>query len=361
MTVYAVYTALYTVTLQSGTGYTLAAESDSLSPVKEGGSYSFTFALHKGYRTNARFAVKVNDAAVETTEDGSYIIEEIRENKVVTVEGVVKKTSSGQPGGGNPSGDSGKPDDDNSPDGKEPPEGGTPLTGTRPPKTGTPPVDRTSADQSGSDGTAPSDTDSGDPSRDADGVTDGTAPHEEEQGTTPADMELSADGENVQTVSAAIDGDRIVLSDENIAGGGNVATGNVNGMPGTSTVLELGDGAVVVKVICTEKECSAGVQDTVAVANAVLTQTHMELVSNGEVIEIRIDVKDISSQVPKQDQEVIENGIEACHEEIPGLKLGMYVDISMFIRILHYPCPCRRVYADAGYRRYAGYDHNQYG
>ena len=380
MTVYAVYTALYTVTLQSGTGYTLAAESDSLSPVKEGGSYSFTFALHKGYRTNARFAVKVNDAAVETTEDGSYIIEEIRENKVVTVEGVVKKTSGGkpgggsssedgsqpgggnpsgdsgqpgggnpsgdsgqpgggnpsgdssQPGGGNPSGDSGKPDDDNSPDGKEPPEGGTPLTGTRPPKTGTPPVDRTSADQSGSDGTAPSDTDSGDPSRDADGVTDGTAPHEEEQGTTPADMELSADGENVQTVSAAIDGDRIVLSDENIAGGGNVATGNVNGMPGTSTVLELGDGAVVVKVICTEKECSAGVQDTVAVANAVLTQTHMELVSNGEVIEIRIDVKDISSQVPKQDQEVIENGIEACHEEIPGLKLGMYVDISMFIR-----------------------------
>lgn len=384
MTVYAVYTPLYTVTLQEGRGYTLTAASGSLSPVKEGGSYGFTFALQKGYRTNAKFAVKVNGVAAEPTEDGSYVMEDIRENKTVTVEGVVKKTSgskpgggdpsgdggqsdggngsgdngqpgggnpsgdSSQPGGGNPSGDNGQPGggnpsgDNGQPDGKKPPEDEAPMTGTRPSGTGTPPAGRTPSDQDGSDGTAPTGTDSGNPSEDDGDVTDTTPENVEAQGTSPTDTEPTTgtepEGEIVQTLSAAIDGGRIVLTDDNAvdggsaAAGGNIATGNVNGMPGTSTVLELGEGAVVVKVICTEQNCSAGVEDTVAVANAVLTQTHMELVSNGEVIEIRIDVKDISSQVPEQDQEVIESGIQAYEREIPGLKLGMYVDISMFIR-----------------------------
>ncbi len=52
-----------------------------------------------------------------------------------------------------------------------------------------------------------------------------------------------------------------------------------------------------------------------------------------ETIEIRIDVTDISEKVPLQDKEVIGRGIEACSEEVSGLVLGMYVDISMFIRI----------------------------
>lgn len=389
MTVYAVYTPLYTVTLQEGRGYTLTAASGSLSPVKEGGSYGFTFALQKGYRTNAKFAVKVNGVAAEPAEDGSYVMEDIRENKTVTVEGVVKKTSgskpgnpgqpgggssgdsgqpgggdpsgdggqsdggngsgdNGQPGGGNPSGDSSQPGggnpsgDNGQPGGKKPPEDEAPMTGTRPSGTGTPPAGRTPSDQDGSDGTAPTGTDSGNPSEDDGGVTGTTPENVEAQGTSPTNTEPTAgtelEGEIVQTLSAAIDGGRIVLTDDNAvdggsaAAGGNIATGNVNGMSGTSTVLELGEGAVVVKVICTEQNCSAGVEDTVAVANAVLTQTHMELVSNGEVIEIRIDVKDISSQVPEQDQEVIESGIQAYEREIPGLKLGMYVDISMFIR-----------------------------
>lgn len=46
-----------------------------------------------------------------------------------------------------------------------------------------------------------------------------------------------------------------------------------------------------------------------------------------------IDVKDISDQVSEQDKEVIESGIEEYRKEVPGLVLGMYVDISMFIRI----------------------------
>lgn len=46
-----------------------------------------------------------------------------------------------------------------------------------------------------------------------------------------------------------------------------------------------------------------------------------------------MDVTDISEKVPEQDKEVIESGVEAYREETPGLVLGMYVDISMFIKI----------------------------
>ncbi len=130
-----------------------------------------------------------------------------------------------------------------------------------------------------------------------------------------------------QTVPVSIDNGTIVISGE------PVATGNVKGMTDTSTVLNLGNGAVIVTVVCAEQEYTAGVADTIAVANAILTPEQMELVNNGETIEIRIDVKDISDQVPEQDKEVIENGIEEYRKEVPGLVLGMYVDISMFIRI----------------------------
>lgn len=130
-----------------------------------------------------------------------------------------------------------------------------------------------------------------------------------------------------QTVPVSIDNGTIVISGE------PVATGNVKGMTDTSTVLNLGNGAVIVTVVCAEQEYTAGVADTIAVANAILTPEQMELVNNGETIEIRIDVKDISDQVPEQDKEVIENGIEEYRKEVPGLVLGMHVDISMFIRI----------------------------
>lgn len=104
-------------------------------------------------------------------------------------------------------------------------------------------------------------------------------------------------------------------------------------MADTSTVLKLGDGAVIVTVVCEEQEYTAGVADTLAVVNGVLTTEQMELVNNGETIEIRIDVKDISNQVPEQDRKVIESGIEEYQKETPGMTLGMYVDISMFIKI----------------------------
>ena len=97
--------------------------------------------------------------------------------------------------------------------------------------------------------------------------------------------------------------------------------------------MRLGDGTVIVTVVCEEEKCTAAVADTEAVVKAVLTPGQQELVNGGKTIEIRIDVTDISEKVPAQDREVIESGIEAYSEEVPGLVLGMYVDISMFIRI----------------------------
>lgn len=151
----------------------------------------------------------------------------------------------------------------------------------------------------------------------------GTPEPTEKPSETEKEQQPEGDGE--QTVPADVD--KIVISGE------PVATGNVEGMADTKTVLKLGNGAVIVTVVCAEQEYTAGVADTLAVANAVLTPEQIQLVNNGETIEIRINVKDISDQVPARDKEVIESGIEAYGEEVPGLVLGMYVDISMFIRI----------------------------
>ena len=105
------------------------------------------------------------------------------------------------------------------------------------------------------------------------------------------------------------------------------------GTPIQQADVKLGNGTVIVTVVCEEEKCTAAVADTEAVVKAVLTPDQQELVNGGETIEIRIDVTDISEKVPAQDREVIESGIEAYSEEVPGLVLGMYVDISMFIKI----------------------------
>ncbi len=129
-----------------------------------------------------------------------------------------------------------------------------------------------------------------------------------------------------RTVSVAADDGRIVLSGE------PVATGNLTEELETTTKLEVGKGAVVVTVVCEDKY-TAGVTDTVSVVNAVLASEQVQLINDGENIEVRIDVKDISETVAGQDQEVIESGLTQYREQIPGLTIGMYADISMFIRM----------------------------
>ena len=53
-----------------------------------------------------------------------------------------------------------------------------------------------------------------------------------------------------------------------------------------------------------------------AAANAVLTPEQMQSVADGETIEIRIDVKDISGNVSEQDKRAIENGIEEYRKKL---------------------------------------------
>lgn len=122
----------YTVTLESGTGYTLTAVSGSTSPIKEGDSFGFTFALQKGYRKTNSFAVKVNGVKVELTTNDTYTITNITEDKTVTVEGVKKKSggssgSSDDSDGGDNGGNSGGTDGGNGGNG-----GSTPTTGNPP-------------------------------------------------------------------------------------------------------------------------------------------------------------------------------------------------------------------------------------
>ena len=117
-----------------------------------------------------------------------------------------------------------------------------------------------------------------------------------------------------------------------------VPTGNVKGMADTSTALKIGEGTVTVMVVCEEQEYTAGVSDTAAVVNAVLTPAQLKSAAAGENIEIRVEVKDISGNVPEKDKSAIENGIKEYRKEIPDLVLGMYVDISLFVKIGEADC-----------------------
>lgn len=130
-----------------------------------------------------------------------------------------------------------------------------------------------------------------------------------------------------KTVSVSMEGDKIVLVGE------TVTTGNIGNTANRKTVLELGSGAIIVTVVCEEKEYAAGVADTVAVANAVLTPEQKKQAKDGETVEVEIKVKDISDRTPGGDKEVIEKGMKELQKDIKDLTLGAYVDISMAVRV----------------------------
>lgn len=83
----------HSVTLNSGTGYTLEAAPGSTSPVNYNKSFTFNFALAEGYSKTADFAVKVNGTPVNLNNAGSYTISYITEDTTVTVEGVADITA----------------------------------------------------------------------------------------------------------------------------------------------------------------------------------------------------------------------------------------------------------------------------
>ncbi len=84
----------YTVTLQGGTGYTIAATGGSKSPVNAGGSFSFTVTPSNGYTRGNGFAVKANGTTL-TSNNGVYTISNINANQTVSVSGIVKSQNTG--------------------------------------------------------------------------------------------------------------------------------------------------------------------------------------------------------------------------------------------------------------------------
>jgi hypothetical protein len=89
VTVAGVMRITYAVTLTSGTGYTLAAESGSSSPVAHGGSFTFRFVRYTGYSGGT---VYVNGSAVTLDGEGRYTITNITSEQTVTVTDLVRIT-----------------------------------------------------------------------------------------------------------------------------------------------------------------------------------------------------------------------------------------------------------------------------
>ncbi len=342
MTVYAVYKKYYTVTLQGGAGYTLSAETGSESPVKEGESFTFRFALEKGYQRTKNFAVKVNGAAVELTaaEPYTYTISSIRAHQTVTVEGVAKKPA-GKPSGGDKDKEDGKdqnPDDpapnpeETDPDtqtpGSDNPENQTPNPPVTTPANQTPPAKETDA----ASGTTPP---AGRMPEGRPGSRPGSTPGQGVAGTPEGtDDAPDGTGAEIQEADSAGHAPGAGGTDAQTQAADTEDAGTTEGgVREEKTEVSLGDGKVIVTVVYEEEKCTAAVADAEAVAKAVLKPEQQAKVNGGETIEIRVDVTDISEKVPEQDKEVIESGVEAYREETPGLVLGMYVDISMFIKI----------------------------
>lgn len=84
----------YTVTLQGGTGYSIAATGGSKSPVNAGGSFSFTVTPSNGYTRGNGFSVKANGTTL-TSNNGVYTISSINANQTVSVSGIVKSQNTG--------------------------------------------------------------------------------------------------------------------------------------------------------------------------------------------------------------------------------------------------------------------------
>ncbi len=255
--------------------------------------------------------VTVTGFLLEGADSGYYELD----NTTLTLHATINNADGTPPSAGADSGDDNNDDDENGSD-NDNNESGTPTV-TPPAATVAPPANKPQPPAQTNPQKQPQPTD----------APDSQPENKQESTTTPQPTEKPSEMEKGQTIPASVDNGKIAVSGE------PVATGSVEGMTDTSTVLKVGNGAVVVTVVCAEHEYTAGVADTVAVANAVLTTEQLELINHGETIEIRIDVKDISNQVPEQDKKIIENGIKEYQEEAPGLVLGMYVDISLFIKI----------------------------
>ncbi|MDE7339835.1 MAG: hypothetical protein K2N80_04635 [Lachnospiraceae bacterium] len=148
-------------------------------------------------------------------------------------------------------------------------------------------------------------------------------------GAQRAESEWQTKSVTVQTVQAAADDGRIVISGETEA---PVVIGTLTEDAPGATRLLVGEGTVTVTVVCEDDQYTVGINDAAAVANAVLTLEQIQHVDEGESLEIRVDIKNISQSIPPQDRETVEKGYEAYGKYLPELTRGGYVDISVYIK-----------------------------
>ena len=133
------------------------------------------------------------------------------------------------------------------------------------------------------------------------------------------------------TGSTGADGETADAGASNAAG--MIITGTIRAAEAPATPIIVGQGSVTVTVVSDDYRCNAGVADTVAVANAVLTSEQKQLVNGGTTMEIRVEVKDIYEQIPELDRNTIEEGLKEDRKGLSALKLGTYIDISMYVRM----------------------------
>lgn len=226
------------------------------------------------------------------------------------------------PDDGTKSGSDTKPGDDKKSD-----NGTKPSSGTKP-GDATKPSDAT---ESGEETKPSDDTTSNDTTKPSDDITPNENTKSGDDGkqgdeTESSDAAKTDDGTKPSEGTALehIVADGRIVSDENpYAVGKSVKT----------LTIPVNQGAVIVTVNnMDETRCTVQAADAVEVANAVLSQEHISRVSEGETIEIRIDVERIDDRVNSADKDLIEREIEKTQEKMPGLAVGMYVDISMFLR-----------------------------
>lgn len=226
------------------------------------------------------------------------------------------------PDDGTKSGSDTKPGDDKKSD-----NGTKPSSGTKP-GDATKPSDAT---ESGEETKPGDDTTSNDTTEPSDDITPNENTKSGDDGkqgdeTESSDAAKTDDGTKPSEGTALehIVADGRIVSDENpYAVGKSVKT----------LTIPVNQGAVIVTVNnMDETRCTVQAADAVEVANAVLSQEHISRVSEGETIEIRIDVERIDDRVNSADKDLIEREIEKTQEKMPGLAVGMYVDISMFLR-----------------------------
>ena len=168
---------------------------------------------------------------------------------------------------------------------------------------------------------------------------DGSGEEEEKGSSLP-------EGEGIVTVPAVMQDGRLTPEDKKVwkAGEADIRT----------VVFTVMDSAVIVHMNNVEgTACVAAVTDAAAAANAVMRAEEYRRLTAGDVIEIRIDVTPYDDQVSGQDRQLIqaqaaksanapltvegEDGAQDPAGTEDGLTVGLYMDISVFMRINEEP------------------------